>query len=92
LASRVEPIPFEDKPILLIRASPGGLGAVRGLWHTRVPLEAIGAHMYPEMMGVSRAHQAFDGNGRLQDPNQLFRLQGLLLSYSDFVRKLHGYS
>lgn len=89
-ASRAEPIPFENKPILLIGASPGGLGAVRGLWHSRVPLETIGAHVYPEMMGVPRAHQAFDDNGRLQDPNQLSRLQGLLLSYIDFVRKLLG--
>ena len=91
-ASRAEPIPIEDKPILLMGASPGGRGAVRGLWHSRVPLEAIGAHVYPEMMGVSRAHQAFDDIGRLQDSNQLSWLHGLLLSYSDFVRKLHGYS
>lgn len=91
-ASRAEPIPFEGKPILLIGASPGGLGAVRGLWHSRVPLETIGAHVYPEMMGVPRAHQVFDDKGHLQDSNQLSRLQGLLLSYIDFVRKLRGVS
>ena len=91
-ASRAEPIPIEGKPILLMGASPGGLDAVRGLWHSRVPLEVIGAHVYPEMMGVSRAHQAFDDKGNLQDSNQLSRLHGPLLSYIDFVRKLHGYS
>ena len=91
-ASRAEPIPFEGKPILLIGASPGGLGAVRSLWHSRVPLETIGAHVYPEMMGVPRAHQAFDDSGSLQDPTQLSRLRGLLLSYIDFVRRLHGYN
>lgn len=89
-ASRTDPIPFEGKPILLIGASPGGLGAVRSLWHTRVPLETIGAYVYPEMMGVPRAHQAFDGSGNLHDANLLSRLQGLLLSYIDFVRKLQG--
>lgn len=91
-ASRAEPIPFEDKPVLLLGASPGGLGAVRGLWHSRVPFEAIGAHVYPEMMGLPRAHQAFDDNGRLLDSTQLSRLQGLLLSYIDFVGKLQGNS
>ena len=91
-ASRTDPIPFEGKPILLIGASPGGLGAVRSLWHSRVPLETIGAHVYPEMMGLHRAHQAFDDNGSLQDANLLSRLQRLLLSYIDFVRRLHGYS
>ena len=35
--SRDQPIPFEDKPLLLIGASPGGFGAVRGLWHTEAP-------------------------------------------------------
>lgn len=89
-ASRAEPTPLEGKPILLIGASPGGLGAVRSLWHTRVPFEVIGAHVYPEMMGVPRAHQAFDDNGNLGDPNQFSRLQGLLFSYIDFVRKLRG--
>lgn len=89
-ASRAEQIPFEGKPILLIGASPGGLGAVRSLWHSRVPLETIGAHVYPEMMGVPRAHQAFDDDGRLQDPHQLSRLQELLFAYVDFVQRLSG--
>jgi chromate reductase len=87
-ASRTEPIPFEGKPVLLIGASPGSLGAIRSLWHSRVPLETIGAHVYPEMFGLPRAHQAFDDSGALRDPNFWSRLQGLLLSYIEFVRKL----
>jgi chromate reductase, NAD(P)H dehydrogenase (quinone) len=89
-ASRTDPIPFEGKPILLIGASPGGLGAVRSLWHSRVPLETIGAYVYPEMLGVPRAHQAFDDSGTLRDANMLSRLRGLLESYIDFVGKLRG--
>lgn len=88
-ASRTDPIPFEGKPILLIGASPGGLGAVRSLWHTRVPLESVGAYVYPEMMGVPRAHHAFDDGGTLREASQLSRLQGLLLSYVDFAHKVH---
>ena len=61
-ASRTDPIPFEGNP-LSCRASPGGLGAVRGLAHCRVPLQTIGAYVYPDMFGLPRAHQAFDASG-----------------------------
>lgn len=83
-ASRTSPIPFEDKPILLLGASPGGFGAVRGLWHTRVPLEAIGAFVYPEMFGVQRAHQAFDDNGAFVDVKNRSRLEELIRSFIVF--------
>ncbi|MDR3607639.1 MAG: NAD(P)H-dependent oxidoreductase [Oligoflexia bacterium] len=84
-ASRVDPIPFDGKPILLIGASPGGLGAVRSLWHTRVPLEAIGAFVYPEMFGLSRAHQAFDDKGNFVDAENRAHLEELIQSYLKFV-------
>lgn len=87
-AFRTDPIPFEDKPILLIGASAGGLGAVRGLAHCRIPLKTIGAHVYPEVFGVPRAHQAFDPAGAFVDAHHLSRLQTLLLAYIAFVDKL----
>lgn len=84
-ASRVDPIPFDGKPILLIGASPGGFGAVRGLWHTRVPLEAIGAFVFPEMFGLARAHQAFTDSGEFVDPKNIARLKELLEGFSKFA-------
>lgn len=84
-ASRTDPIPFDGKPVLLIGASPGGFGAVRGLWHTRVPLEAIGAFVYPEMFGLARAHQAFDETGKFVDPKNHARLDGIIQSYLKFA-------
>ncbi len=44
---------FADKPILLVSGSPGALGGIRGLWHTRVPLTALGANVYPQMVAIS---------------------------------------
>lgn len=88
--SRADPDPLEGKPILLIGASRGALGAVRGLWHCRVPFEAVGAHVYPHMFGVPRAHQAFDDAGSLLDRQLLARLQHLLTSYIGFVRQLRA--
>lgn len=87
-ASRTDPIPFDGKPVLLIGASPGGFGAVRGLWHTRVPLEAIGAFVYPEMFGLSKAHQAFDENGNFIDAKNKSRLQELIESYLKYAETL----
>jgi len=87
-ASRTDPIPFEDKPVLLIGASPGGLGAVRSLAHCRIPLQTIGAHVYPEVFGLPRAHQAFDVSGAFLEAHQGSRLQTLLLAYISFVAKL----
>lgn len=79
--SRVKPMPWAGKHVLLLGASPGALGAVRGLWHARVPLEVCGAHVFPEMLGLPQADQAFDGNGRLKEAAMEERLSKLLQKY-----------
>lgn len=84
-ASRDDSDPLEKKPILLLGTSPGRLGAVRGLWHTRVPLEAMGAYVYPEMFGVPGARQAFDDSGAFVDPKNRDRLEALIGSYLNYV-------
>lgn len=84
-ASRISPIPFTGKPLLLIGASPGALGAVRGLWHTRVPLEAIGTMVYPEMFGLALAHQAFDESGKLIDNKKNEQLTKLINQFIKFA-------
>lgn len=76
--SRIKPVAFFDKPLLLLAASPGALGGVRSLWHTRVPFEVLGAHVFPDMLGLPRAHEAFDDAGRLKDAAFAQRLQDLL--------------
>jgi NAD(P)H-dependent FMN reductase len=76
--SRAKPVSLADKPLLLLAASPGALGGTRSLWHTRVPLEVIGVHVYPEMLGLPRAYDAFDENGRLKDAAMAQRLQTLI--------------
>jgi chromate reductase len=79
--SRLKPMPIAGKHLLLLSASPGGWGGVRGLWHSRVPLEAVGAHVFPQMMSLPGAGSAFDEAGRLTGaPAQ--QLQSLLHAFA----------
>jgi chromate reductase, NAD(P)H dehydrogenase (quinone) len=65
--SRFRPQPFDEMQGLLMSASPSLAGGNRGLWALRVPLEHLGARLYPEMFSLARASQAFDADGRLAD-------------------------
>ncbi len=79
--SRSTPQPWSGKQILLLGASPGALGAVRGLWHSRVPLEALGAFVYPEMFGLPQAAAAFDSTDVLKDSATIDRLKKLMMKF-----------
>lgn len=85
--SRVKPMPWAGKHILLLGASPGALGAVRSLWHSRQPLDVCEAFVYPEMLGLPKAHEAFDENDRLKDPKMEERLKTLLLKFRSHIEK-----
>jgi len=65
--SREDPMPIAGKQLLLMSTSPSFLGGVRGLWHTRIPFEAIGVHVYPTMFTLPFADKAFEKNGQFVD-------------------------
>lgn len=65
--SRYRPQPFKAKQGLLLSASPSMVGGNRGLWALRVPLEHLGARIYPDMFSLAQAHQAFADDGRIAD-------------------------
>ena len=87
--SRAKPHPWAKKPVLLLGASPGRLGAIRGLAHARVPFDALGCHVYPENLGVPSADSAFDADG-LVDAKTLARLGSLLDAFLGFAAKVSG--
>jgi chromate reductase, NAD(P)H dehydrogenase (quinone) len=62
-ASRFRPQPFDTKHGLLMSASPSLSGGNRGLWSLRMPLEHLGARIYPDMFSLAMAHKAFDATG-----------------------------
>ena len=56
--SRFRPQPFDGKHGLLLSASPSMVGGNRGLWALRMPLEHLGARIYPDMFSLAQAHKA----------------------------------
>jgi chromate reductase len=60
-ASRFRPQPFDGRHGLLLSASPSLGGGNRGLWALRVPLEHLGARIFPDMFSLAMAHKALAG-------------------------------
>ena len=60
-ASRFRPQPFHERHGLLMSASPSMGGGNRGLWALRIPLEHLGARIFPDMFSLAAAHRAFAG-------------------------------
>lgn len=86
--SRVKPMPWAGKKILLLSASPALPGGIRGLWQMRVPFEGCGAFVFPDMFALSNAYSAFAANGHLNDNSLEDRLKSTLSQFSDFVKRL----
>src|SRR5688572_7658161 len=68
---------FRGKTALLLAASPGALGGLRGLVTVRSILSNIGVLVLPDQLAVSKAHEAFDEQGALKDEKQQKRLEKL---------------
>ncbi|WP_323748974.1 NAD(P)H-dependent oxidoreductase [Streptomyces sp. PR69] len=83
--SRFRPQPFKDKHALLVSASPSMVGGNRGLWALRVPLEHLGARVYPDMFSLAKAHQAFDDSGDLNDAGLRERLDATVKAFLGLV-------
>jgi len=61
--SRFRPQPFDTRHGLLLSASPSLGGGNRGLWSLRVPLEHLGARIFPDMFSLAMAEKAIiDGD------------------------------
>ena len=66
-ASRYRPQPLKGRHALLMSASPSMAGGNRGLWSARIPLEHLGARVFPDMFSLAQAHEAFKEDGTLKD-------------------------
>lgn len=87
--SRMKPHCFHDRQVLLLGASPGPLGAVRSLWHSRQPFAVLAAHVYPTVYGLGKANQAFNEQGDLSDSEVEKKVSELVLKFVAFACSVH---
>ena len=62
-------------------------GGSRALIQLRVPLEYLGAFVYPESFSLAAAHKAFEA-GDLVNEDLQDRLDGLLGSFDEYANAL----
>lgn len=89
--SRYRPQPFNGRHGLLLSASPSMVGGNRGLWALRVPLEHLGARVYPDMFSLAQAHQAFSPDGGIADGPLAERFERTLVGFMDLVEAAKHY-
>jgi len=80
---------FEDKPVAIMGASPGGFGTARAQYHLRQICVFLNMHTVnkPEVF-VTFAHTKIDGNGRVTDEETRGRIKHLLESLVSWTRRL----
>ena len=79
---------FKGKTAVLMSASPGNLGGLRGLVHLRAILGNISMIVLPDQIAIPKAYEAFDSDGRLKDAKQQAGVQDLGKKLAETIRKL----
>jgi chromate reductase, NAD(P)H dehydrogenase (quinone) len=90
-ASRYRPQPFNELHGMLISASPSMVGGNRGLWSLRVPLEHLGARVYPDMFSLAQAYRAFDADGNIANQQLSDRFDQTFVAFMDLVEAAKNY-
>jgi chromate reductase, NAD(P)H dehydrogenase (quinone) len=79
---------FIDKIALLLSASPGNLGGLRGLVHLRSILENIQTFVLPRQKTIANASEAFDPQGNLKNAEQKEAVEKLGKELAEVIIKL----
>lgn len=81
---------FTGKAAVLMAASPGALGGLRGLVTVRSILGNIGVVVLPDQMAIMQAHDAFGADGRLKFDKQQAGIENLGRKLTAFLKKHVG--
>jgi NAD(P)H-dependent FMN reductase len=79
---------FNHKTALILSASPGPLGGLRGLVHLRSILGNINVHVLPGQKSIVSAFQAFDESGNLKNEKDQNEVKGLAKNLVEVTEKL----
>ena len=89
--SRYRPQPFNERDALLMSASPSMMGGNRALWTLRMPLEHLGARVFPDMFSLAMAHKAFTTEGGLIDATLAKRFEDNIVAFMSLVEAAKNY-
>lgn len=89
--SRFRPQPFTRRYGMLMSASPSMVGGNRGLWSLRIPLEHLGARVYPDMFSLAQAHQVFAADDTLKDARLQERFDATISCWLQGVEAVKHY-
>jgi chromate reductase len=87
-SSQERPLAWTAKPGLLLSASVSSVGGQRGLWALRIPLEALGAYVFPEMFSLPNADAKLNRSGDLTDDTHAKQLDDLTRAFASFADTL----
>jgi NAD(P)H-dependent FMN reductase len=79
---------FAGKAAVIMSASPGALGGLRGLVHLRSILGNIKVLVLPDQVAVPKSYEAFNSDGNLKDPKQQESIEKLGESLANILFKL----
>lgn len=89
--SRYRPQPFNERHALLMSASPSMGGGNKALWSLRMPLEHLGARVYPDMFSLATAHKAFTSDGKIADETLAKRFENNITAFMNLVEAAKHY-
>ncbi len=79
-------IAYKHKYALLLSASPGALGGMRGIFALRSIMLNIGCFVYPDFLSVNNAYNKFDDKGNLSDANDTSKLETIVNGFFKFIK------
>lgn len=83
--------PFKNKVAVLMSASPGGFGGLRGLKEVRSIFGNIGVMVLPDQLAVGKAHEAFTADGGMTNPKQQASVEALGATLACVLGRLIGH-
>ncbi len=89
--SRFSPQPFNERHGLIMSASPSMTGGSRGLWSLRIPLEHLGARVFPDMFALSQAHLAFKPDGEIAAEGLMRRFEVTIQAFMELAEAAKKY-
>lgn len=78
------------KPAGIVAASPGALGGIRSLQHTRQYLSNLGFLVVPEQVGVPKADSVLDASGALADERLRTNVEAVGAAVARLAARLVG--